>query len=290
MAKTRSPNYPQLDFGGALEKARIIYKSAHQHTISDDEIAEALGYVSLNGRSMGVISAIKKYGLLVPEGEGYKISEDAFNVFELPVESKEHFESLKKMAFTPQIFVEIRETYGEQLPSNQILRHYLIKNKFNPNVADEVVKNFHATIDLVTQAEESYNKNMKSTALSSEMMPPNYKVAPPQSAYRYNPIIEVGMDRGGSSDNVEISKELKFALSDESEVQLLFRGEITQTGVKKLIRLLEISFDLHEEPIKPPAQQSLPNMIEPSRRQFNFDEDEEPKRIADFSEDKPPMT
>jgi hypothetical protein len=259
MAKTRSPNYPQLDFAEAMEKARIIYKSAHQHSISDEEIAAALGYMSLNGRSMSVISAVKKYGLLIPSGDGFKISEDAFNVFELPSESKEHIESLKKMAYSPQIFVELRETYGEQLPSDQILRHYLIKNKFNPNVADEVVKNFRATIELITHNEEKYNESIKPAALQTEVISPELRhrqyynssssMQRQQSIYNATPeVIEVN----------EISKELKFSLSDESEVQVIFRGNVSSNGVRKLIKLLEVSFDLQIEPQQPPVQRSLP--------------------------------
>ncbi len=264
MAKTRSPNYPQLDFAEALEKAKLIYKAAHQHSISDEEIAAALKYMSLNGRSMGVISAIKKYGLLEPAGDGYRISEDAFNVFELPVDNKEHIESLKKMAFTPQIFVELRETYGDNLPNDQILRHYLIKNKFNPDKADEVIKNFRATIELVTQAEESYNEIMRPTALQTQVLPPETRqrhgavTAYRQQTFNLNE---------EPSESFDVTKELKFTLSDESEVQLLFRGTINQSGVQKLIRLLEVSFDLHIEPKKASVQQSLPLELETDLQQ-----------------------
>ncbi len=291
MSKTRSPNYPQLDFAEALEKAKLVYKSAHQHSISDEQIASALGYASLNGRSMGVISAIKKYGLLVPEGDGFKISEDAFNVFELPDENKEHIESLKKMAFSPQVFIELRETYGEQLPSDQILRHYLIKNKFNPNVVDEVIKNYRATIELVTQAEENYKETIKPTALqTAEVLPPESR----QRQYYGGSVIQRQQPIYNQSEEMfevtEITKELKFSLSDESEVQVIFRGSVTSNGVKKLIRLLEVSFDLHEELIKNPVQQSLPNMIETKTRKFDFgEEDEELQKVAGFSEDKSPM-
>ncbi len=214
---------------------------------------------------MGVISAIKKYGLLISDGDGHKISEDAFNVFELPADNKEHIESLKKMAFTPQIFVELKETYGETLPSDQILRHYLIKNKFNPNVADEVIKNFRATIDLVTQAEESYNKNMKPVALqASEVLPPN---SLPRSYSRldtpkYNqPYSEPEIAE------IEPSKELKMSLSEDSEVLLRFHGEINQPKIRKLIKLLEITFDLQDEP--KPLQSSQPKLAERIEEKIN---------------------
>lgn len=257
MAKTRSPNYPQVDFGEALEKARLIYKSAHQHSITDEQIASALEYKSLNGRSMGVISAIKKYGLLVPDGDGHKISEDAFNVLELPPDSQEHFESLKKMAFTPQVFVELQETYGEHLPSDQILRHYLIKNKFNPNVADEVIKNFRATIELVTQAEQFYNKNMKATALQPSESSTKPIIVPVNNQRFYGGGYAVPIKESPFGDAAELSEplssnqELKFRLSADSDVRLIFRGDVTQEAVTKLIKLLELSMDTF------PSQASL---------------------------------
>jgi hypothetical protein len=280
---TRSPNYPKISFSEAIEKAKLIYKSAHQHTISDEEIAAALNYTSLNGRSMTVISAIKKYGLLEPAGDGFRISEDAFNIFELPPESKEYIESLKKMAYSPQIFVELKETYGDSLPSDQILRHYLIKNKFNPNTADELIRNYHDTIDLVTQAEERYNANMKPTALQpAQVLPPEARnqqhYTKPyighQTLYR--------MADESDRNEEEIAKELRFALSDNVEVRLLFKGNPTNKSVRKLIKLLEITFDLTDETTKEPIQQSLLDIVTPKQRRFNLEEDD-PVSTAEFS-------
>ena len=69
----RSPNYPQIGLRKAIELARVIYKVAHTAKAPASTIASALGYNSLNGSSLGVLSALKKFGLMESVGEEMKI-------------------------------------------------------------------------------------------------------------------------------------------------------------------------------------------------------------------------
>lgn len=190
MAKTRSPNYPQISLAEALDKVKKIYKAEHLHSASDEVIAKTLGYTGLNGRSMGVISAIKKYGLLVPEGAGYRVSDDVVNIVELSPEEPERINAVKKAAFAPQLFSELHETYGDHLPSDSNLRHFLIKKKFNPNTADEVIKLYRDTLGLVTDLTPEYDGGDSDSedVLEEKPMPPaaqqpTQQANPPQAVH-----------------------------------------------------------------------------------------------------------
>ena len=68
MAKARSPGYPAIGLKEAVEKAKGIYEEDYQNPIPRVVAAQHMGYASLNGKSLGVLSALIKYGLL--EGRG----------------------------------------------------------------------------------------------------------------------------------------------------------------------------------------------------------------------------
>lgn len=240
MAKTRSPNYPAISLAEAIDKIKKIYKAEHMHPASDEVIARTLNYTGLNGRSMGVISAIKKYGLLVPEGDGHRVSDDAVNIIELPPEDPEHIKAVEKAAFMPQLFSELHETYGDQLPSDSNLRHFLIKKKFNPNAANEVIKLYRDTLELVTAQTPEYNaeeakdepKSPIGTSMPSIQKPPA-QVIQPQG-------IPSGETFGAPS--VVTPEGLSFKISENS-INVAFNGMVTQETIQKLIKYLEISKD-----------------------------------------------
>ena len=87
---TRSPNYPQLNLSDAIERARKIYKAEHIHRANDEVLAKNLGYNSLNGTSRSILSAMKKYGLLQADGDGFRVSDDAVDIIELPLDDPAH--------------------------------------------------------------------------------------------------------------------------------------------------------------------------------------------------------
>ena len=64
MARTRSPNYPYIGLPAAIERVRKIYDKEHRNRMSRDVVAKHLGFGSLNGVSLSVISALGKFGLL----------------------------------------------------------------------------------------------------------------------------------------------------------------------------------------------------------------------------------
>ena len=56
MARTRSPNYPYIGLPAAIERVRKIYDKEHRNRMSRDVVAKHLGFGSLNGVSLSVIS------------------------------------------------------------------------------------------------------------------------------------------------------------------------------------------------------------------------------------------
>jgi len=155
--KGRSPNYPQLTLRDAVEKVRKVYQAEHTYKANKEVVAKDLGYNSLNGSSLTLIGALKRYGLLEAEGDGFRVSDDAVAILELSENDSERIAALKRAAFTSPLFAELHEIYGDRLPSDVNLRHDLIKRKFLPKAADEVVRIYRDNLELVTQFSPEYN-------------------------------------------------------------------------------------------------------------------------------------
>jgi hypothetical protein len=158
VAKVRSPNYPAVSLGKAIELTRKLYQSAHTHKTDALTVAKALGFGGLNGSSLTTISALKKYGLLVDDGGQLRISKAGLTILVDPEDSRERADAILKAAFAPVLFSELRQEYGDALPPrDEIVRAYLLKRGFAPGTVDAPIRAYRDTLDLVERAKAIYN-------------------------------------------------------------------------------------------------------------------------------------
>lgn len=154
--KARSPNYPQISLPKAIELTSKLYEKAHTHKASATVVVGALGYTGLNGKSIGVISALKKYGLLeaVADNE-FKISKDGLVIIVDPKASVERAAAIMRAAFQPTLFAELRQEYGDTPPkSDDFLRAFLLKRGFVQSVVDVPIRTYRDTMALVQEAKQ----------------------------------------------------------------------------------------------------------------------------------------
>src|SRR6187431_1849168 len=104
MARGRSPNYPSLNINEAVDRAKKVYGKEHLHQVPKQVVAEDLGYTSLNGASLTAIGALRRYGLLEAAGDGLRVTKDAVTLIELTAMEPSYLDTLKKIAFTPELF------------------------------------------------------------------------------------------------------------------------------------------------------------------------------------------
>jgi hypothetical protein len=159
--KARSPNYPQISLPKAIELAAKLYAEAHTHKASAATVVGALGYNGLNGASMGVISALKKYGLLEAVGDTeFRISKDGLTIIVDPKGSSERAAAIVRAAFRPALFSDLREEYGDKPPKgDDFLRAFLLKRGFVQGVVDTPIRTYRDTMALVEQAQAVLNQD-----------------------------------------------------------------------------------------------------------------------------------
>ncbi len=245
--RTRSPNYPAISLAEAVSRITQIYEKEYGHAADSDTLSKAMGYSGTNGASDVVISALKKYGLLENAGNHeFKLSAGAIDIYLHKKGEPERVKAICEAAFTPPLFAELHDEYGDTLPSEHNLRVKLIKKGFNPKTVGDVIHAYRDTLELVAGEAPEYNaaiagskedeKKDSKPVGDTPMQQPPAGVAAQQPP----PIIQPPIDNHSDSRK---HTELAFKLSRGSEARVTIYGDATQEAIAKLTALLELSQD-----------------------------------------------
>ena len=233
----RSPNYPQMNFAHALERVRKVYAVETTHSVPDETIAKDLGYTTLNGSSRTTLSALKKYGLLVPSGDGFKVGQETQKIIELPNTDQERATAMRKLALRPPVYKQLLEKYpGKNLPSDSALLLFLMGNSFEREAANQVIRFYKETLQyLEKEAPEQTPDQVKREVAADEKSTAGEEA----TGSRTPPPL------GGKSEPPSVSEgiHLRFRISKECEVELAFLGPVTEEAISKFIQHLQLSKD-----------------------------------------------
>ncbi len=158
MAKVRSPNYPNLDLGAALEAVRPALKAENRNKMARSVLARHMGYNSLNGRALTKLGAVRAFGLIDGTGDDLKISDDAVTALVSPDKGGFVYrDALERLALKPQLFVDIKKQFPATLPSEQNLAFWLVQQGYTQDAAGKAAKNYLTTMRLVYDESGAYN-------------------------------------------------------------------------------------------------------------------------------------
>jgi hypothetical protein len=155
-SSARSPRYPIIGLREALDRARQVYDADHRNRIPKELVAQHIGYTTLNGKSLGVVSAIGKYGLLEGKADQMWISERAIVIFEHPPGDPQRVAALKAAASEPELFNELSEAFPGKVSDQALRSHLIIKRKFLPEAADRAIRSYRETRELVESESQGY--------------------------------------------------------------------------------------------------------------------------------------
>jgi len=157
MAKSRSPRYPVIGLKEAIEKAKQIYDKDYQNKVPKSVIAEHMGYQSLNGKSLGVIGALNRFGLIEGRGDETYVSDLALAIIAHEPGSPERVAAIREAAGKPELFSELDSKFPDGRASDSAIRSYLLTQKFIPEAADNVVRSYRETKLLVADEASGYH-------------------------------------------------------------------------------------------------------------------------------------
>jgi hypothetical protein len=149
MARSRSPNYPQIGLKEALQRVSSVYKRDYQSTLTRDLAAERLGYSGLNGKSLAVLAALGKFGLLEGRGEDTRVSDLAVRILAFPAGAPERVAALREAASRPELFGELDQRFASGQASDGSIRAWLVTRGFIPPAAEAAVRAYRETKQLL---------------------------------------------------------------------------------------------------------------------------------------------
>lgn len=227
MAKSRSPNYPQMDLGSALEAVQTVYKAEDRNKMSKEILAGHLGYSSLSGRALSKIGALRAYGIIEGSGDELRVSEDAIIALEAPKDNPDRAAALQSMATKPDVFNDIAANFDGAV-SKENLRYWLTRRGFTSEAASKAADTYLATIEIVSEfgSGSDYGQTRKeNNAIQSD------QISEKSAA--------TGFSAERDSSSQSSVRRAIFPL-DEGDVELIFPANMSQEGYEELDEYLKV--------------------------------------------------
>lgn len=231
MTRIRSPGYPAIDLGRAIDIVRKIHAANRTNAIERDAAVKDMGYSGVTGASGKMLANLLHFGLLEKAGKGgVRVSQLAVEVLHPDNESKRR-EALVGAAFTPELFDQIRTKFPDGgVPSENALRSYLAKSGFAESAISPAVTSFIETCRFLEQ-ERAYESQSgaRRPGLESPLNTQQAETSMP-TIEREQSAPDASIARGVNASRAVISGE-RVVFSEEGDrgqyLQLLASGEIT---------------------------------------------------------------
>lgn len=148
--KTRSPNYPFLSLRDAASKIKPLFDAMRRHATGVEVAVKAMGYSPKSSSGRLAMAAMRAFGLLDDAGTGMvQLSHRALDIgIDSRESSPEWRKAVRDAALSPMVHQKLWERYHADLPSDDELRRYLIRElKFNDNVVGQFISEYKETLD-----------------------------------------------------------------------------------------------------------------------------------------------
>ncbi|MBV9881437.1 MAG: hypothetical protein JO276_00335 [Sphingomonadaceae bacterium] len=167
MGKMRSPNFPTIPLGQAIDLVGKIFREDRQNAIDKEVAAKHMGYTGLTGRTMKLMGALSQYGLIDKVAKGQiRVSKNAVSILHWSEEGEKR-EAIAKAGTSPSLFRRIRDSFDD--PSERTITSFLIKEGFTDSAIPAVLRSYRETNRFLADAgvSESYGQGAPADADSS---------------------------------------------------------------------------------------------------------------------------
>lgn len=155
VTKRRSPNYPRIDLGKAVERTRQLYRAVERGEFTSVDAAKAWGYSRPNGLSQKIFGALKQYGLVEQrKGQNGTITPRGVTVSLRDATSAEYVQALAEAATEPPLFAELLAEGRADSARDALLQHLVVNRDFTTDGASRFIDVFQATKPFAAQSAE----------------------------------------------------------------------------------------------------------------------------------------
>jgi hypothetical protein len=150
--KHRSPAYPFISLGKALERAREFYTAQRQHAAPIVVAAQCWKFAVKSSGGLQTAAALKQYGLM-KEAENTPTRQVLLTDLALRIIRDERESSLERgkaiqmAALMPKIHNELWAKWGSELPAEATVKYFLVQEKgYYEGSTDDLIKTYKDTI------------------------------------------------------------------------------------------------------------------------------------------------
>jgi hypothetical protein len=128
--KGRSPSYPGISLGTAVQRTKVIYERFKQFQQPMKAYTDAWGYKApTTGPATVTFSALKKYGLVEDHGSGNDrtavLTQRAIDILMKPNPA----DDIRAAALAPPIHAEMWQRFKNDVPSDEALRYEFVAQR-----------------------------------------------------------------------------------------------------------------------------------------------------------------
>ncbi len=146
---TRSPVYPAFSLDEAIVKLKALWEKDGKVGAPKSVALGYWGYTAISGPALRTISTLKRFGLTEERDGRILPSQIALDLLLYSNDDERYKKVLRECAKKPNIYSELFNKYGKDLPSNEALKAELIKDyDYNPKVVDTLINDFRNTLQL----------------------------------------------------------------------------------------------------------------------------------------------
>lgn len=145
----RSPSFPYVDLGAALEMVRKVNREERGHPCSREVAFKHIGISAKSGPGRRTLAALKAFDLVELKDDTLHLTPLAHQIVddERPVSPK-RAKAIQKAALSPPIHERLWAKYKNNLPSDHQLRHELVwQEGFNKGSVDDFIGEYKRTLD-----------------------------------------------------------------------------------------------------------------------------------------------
>jgi hypothetical protein len=254
--KARSPQYPVIGLGEAIAKVRTVYAKDYQNRIPKGVVARHMGFNALHGKSLGVLAALTRYGLLEGRGGDCRVSDRAMAIIAHPPGSKERVEAIQAAATSPAIFQELDGKFPDGRGSDDGMRAYLMTNKFIPDAAETAIRSYRETKKVVAAESGGYDSaSVAAAAEGGEAVSSNGADKTPPLP-RDPPLRNPPPPKPKGLMLMDGERELTTGLlSKDASFRLIVNGPIGEREIDMLIKKLQLDKAILADEPKEPADE-----------------------------------
>ncbi len=245
---SRSPNYPSMSLGDAVDAIREVYAREKRAKFPRSSLATHLGYTSLNGRALSKIGALRAYKLIEGREDALTVSAIARALIDAPKESEDYIHALHEAFNSPPLFSRILAEHGDETPSPQTLRWWLSQQGYVGDAADKALKVYLASVELVNSLEAAYNPDVAETAAPAPSVHPD--MLDVTKGLARSPIAEgkSATQGGGQSGELAMSVHERVLqsgmLSKTASYRVIVSGPVGVSEIERLLKKLEMDKEI----------------------------------------------